>query len=78
MHSVEQVAPWFLGEARICVARDELEADRGAADGVDQLLEAEEVDVDDVIDRDTQLLGDRGGKHVGPIVVRRVDAILLA
>ena len=31
-----------------------------------------------MVDRDAKFLGDRGSKHVGTVVVGRVDAILLA
>jgi hypothetical protein len=49
------------------------EAHRGAADRVDEFLEAVEVDVDDVVDRDAEFPGDRCCEHIGAVAVGRVD-----
>ena len=70
------VAARLLVEPGVLVTGDVQEADLDAADGVDEVLEAGEVDLDDVVDRDPELLRDRGGQHVGAVAVRRVDAVL--
>ena len=47
-----------------------------ATDRFDERLEAHEVDVDDVVDRNAVLARDGGGEHIGPTVVRGVDPLL--
>ena len=71
--AVEHVAARLLVEPGVRVAGDVLEADHRPADRVDDVLEPEEVDVDDVVDRDPELLGDRRGEHVGAVAVGGVD-----
>ena len=76
LQAVEDVAAGLLVEPGVLVTGDVQEADLGAPDGVDDVLEAGEVDLDHVMDRDPEFLRDRGGEHVGAVAVRRVDAVL--
>ena len=65
-------------EARVLVARGVLEVHRHTADRVDETLEAGEVDLDEVLDRDAEVLLQRRDEHVGTTRERGVDPLLAA
>ena len=74
LQTVERVTTGLHVEPGVLVARRVQEADLGPSDGIDEILEAVEVDVDDVMDRDAQCLGDRGGEDIGAVAVGFADA----
>ena len=77
--AVEGHAPLLLHhQPRVAVLDRVREVHRHPADGVDQLLEADQVHLDGVVDRDAEVGLDRVDERLGALGVRGVDPLLLA